>query len=353
MSFRTVLLPALAVFAAAEARHTEKRTPCGSGVAPGEGHVICEQVPANGFYFDCRIGTPDGASKGNVVLLHGFPEWSSMWQPLMNQLAEAGYSSVACDQRGYSPHARPENETDYNYNKLRSDIFAVAEAVGFAKFHLVAHDHGAVLGYYAAGSDLGKSKIQSVSALSIPHPNAFAEGLYGPEADVDQQSASQYFTMFVKPNSAHSVSFCAMGLASGFSSCDDFQKAMWWYNGAMNVGVLSMPPLMSASELNSRGWTAMAALRLLWGGTPNKGYAGKFPTGDMIMPTLFVCGKKDSAILCDHPFALKTKDHCKGGYTYLEVDAGHTVTGNTDGQVEGAILKHIESVQPVKFSLVI
>jgi pimeloyl-ACP methyl ester carboxylesterase len=274
-----------------------------------------------------------------------------MYEPLMQTLANRDYKSVACDQRGYSKHARPGDVTDYNYNKLMSDVFAVAEAVfGGQKFHLVGHDHGAVLGWHTTGSTLGKERILSYSALSIPHIDAFSAGLFGPTADVEQQCASQYFTMFVQKDSSKSI-FCAMGLTSGFSSCDDFQKALWWYNGAMDAGVMSMPPLMSSGELWKHGCYGMASLRLAWGGNPNEGYAAKTPTGNINVPAFYVCGKSDSTILCNRPYALKTKDYCKAGYTYLEVDCGHDVLG-CDHRVEDGILSHIEKASPHHFSVV-
>ena len=116
--------------------------------------ITCAKVAANGLIFDCRFGGPDvNNSVGNVMMLHGFPEWSDMYMPLMRTLAAKGYHSVACNQRGYSPGAAPSNVTAYDYNLLKDDVFAVAKAVNFTaegrKFHLVGHDHGGVLGYGA------------------------------------------------------------------------------------------------------------------------------------------------------------------------------------------------------------
>ena len=42
-----------------------------------------------------------------VILLHGFPESSIMWQPLLDEAAKKGFRVLAFDQRGYSPNARP------------------------------------------------------------------------------------------------------------------------------------------------------------------------------------------------------------------------------------------------------
>jgi pimeloyl-ACP methyl ester carboxylesterase len=289
--------------------------------------IACRKVPANNLTFDCRFGGPSDCV-GNVLLLHGFPEWSSMYMPLMRVLAQKGYCSVACDQRGYSAGAAPEDEAAYSYNNLRDDVFAVAEAVGFKKFHLVGHDHGAVLGWYAAGSERGRERILSYSGLSVPHGDAFSAGLRGPTADLQQQSASQYFTVFVLNQSAslHGYAlFLGMGLISGFLTAHSFQKAIWWYNGAMDLGVLSMPPLMNATELRKNGFSAMAAMRSLYGGTPNDGIPQKVATGKISMPSLYVCGTQDYAILCNRSYALKTKDYCTSDYHYLPVDCGHSV----------------------------
>ena len=184
----------------------------------------------------------------------------------------------------------------------------------------------------------GEARIVSYTSLSIPHLAAFADGLYGPTADLDQQIASQYFTMFVLPNSAslhNGFWYYSLGLTAkttyspSFSSKDDFQKALWWYNGAYDAGVMASPPLMSAGDLFKHGAIATAGLRELFGGTPNAGHGASNRIGAVKMPTLFVCGKSDSSILCSKPYAKKTSEYCPGGYTYLEVDCGHDVLSCT------------------------
>ena len=53
-----------------------------------------------------------------VILLHGFPESSLMWQPLLDQAASEGYRVLAFDQRGYSPNTRPKAIEDYQIDRL-------------------------------------------------------------------------------------------------------------------------------------------------------------------------------------------------------------------------------------------
>jgi pimeloyl-ACP methyl ester carboxylesterase len=330
--------------------------------------ITCATLTANDLEFHCRFAGAQSATAPSVLLLHGFPEWSDMYMPLMRYMADAGVHSVACNQRGYSPGARPPLQTDYNYNTLKSDVFALATAANFSKFHLVGHDHGACLGWVTSASDEGMHRILSYTALSIPHVNAFSEGLFGPNADIKQQVASQYFSMFTMNNSAKLDDFflfTTMGKTSSdatsdtFATSDDFQKSLWWYNGAYDAGYFALPPTFSATELLLKyGNPAMASLRKLF---PGSAAAIAHPEGipqttlvaNVTMPALYVCGKKDTAILCNRPFALKTAEFCPAGYNYLEVDCGHDVLakGAGDGcasdteveKVNAAILAHIKN----------
>ena len=46
--------------------------------------------------------------------------------------------------------------SNYNYTTLASDVWAVANAVNFTgKFHLLGHDHGAMLGFTCVSITLG------------------------------------------------------------------------------------------------------------------------------------------------------------------------------------------------------
>jgi pimeloyl-ACP methyl ester carboxylesterase len=303
----------------------------------------------------CGIGCASGEpSRGDVLLLHGFPDWSEVYNPLMRALASQGYRSVACNQRGYSPGASPDDPAAYNYDKLRDDVFLMATAVGFKRFHLVGHDHGAALGWYSAASDLGKQRVLSYTAMSVPHNDAFANGLYGDSADVQQQIASQYFTMFPLTDSAYlhgGIFFMSLGMPAGFSTKKDFQRALWWYNGVYDAGVFAMPPVMRKRDILKKGEGLMpagiAALRGIFGGTPDAGRPAKVATGNIDVPVMYVCGSQDPAILCNRPYALKTKDYCKGAYEYVEVDCSHwplaCMWQSETQKVIDAVIRHISS----------
>jgi pimeloyl-ACP methyl ester carboxylesterase len=78
--------------------------------------------------FDARLCGPEGGAV--VVLLHGWPEFSSWWRDSLGALGAAGYRAVAFDQRGYSRGARPLEVAEYYPDRLVDDVLGIADAVG-------------------------------------------------------------------------------------------------------------------------------------------------------------------------------------------------------------------------------
>lgn len=130
-------------------------------------------ITARGMNFTVRRA---GQAGEPVLLLHGFPETSAMWAGVMAALASEGYRCVAPDQRGYSPGARPREIAAYRHEELVGDVVAIADALGFGRFHLVAHDWGAAIAWLVAIA--APSRLASLTVLSIPHYHAFAEGTW-------------------------------------------------------------------------------------------------------------------------------------------------------------------------------
>ena len=94
----------------------------------------------DGLRFDVRDEGPlDGPV---VVLLHGFPQTSSCWDGVVPLLHAAGYRTLAPDQRGYSPGARPRGRrrTAGAAGRRRGGAGPTPRA---ARSHVVGHDWGA------------------------------------------------------------------------------------------------------------------------------------------------------------------------------------------------------------------
>lgn len=148
----------------------------------------------DGLTFDViDTGPRDGDP---VILLHGFPERASSWEQVAARLHEAGLRTLAVDQRGYSPRARPRRVRDYRTTELADDVAVLAELLHEQtgrRPHLVGHDWGSAVAWTFAmrHPDL----IRSLTAVSVPHPGAFLRS----EFTSTQFLKSWYFVPFTAP----------------------------------------------------------------------------------------------------------------------------------------------------------
>lgn len=74
------------------------------------------------------IYVKDWGSGRPVVLLHGWPLSSDMWDPQMMALADAGFRAIAYDRRGFGRSGQPWS--GYDYDTLADDLADVLEATG-------------------------------------------------------------------------------------------------------------------------------------------------------------------------------------------------------------------------------
>ena len=151
------------------------------------------QLKANNLEFLVRAAGMQNDGAG-VILLHGFPESSLMWQPLLEKAAAEGYRALAFDQRGYSPNARPTDVEAYQIDPLVQDVLAVADQIGFDTFHLVGHDWGAGVGWKTV-MDFPE-KIHTWTAMAIPHTAVFNEAMLN---HPEQKKRSAYMKRFQLP----------------------------------------------------------------------------------------------------------------------------------------------------------
>jgi pimeloyl-ACP methyl ester carboxylesterase len=118
--------------------------------------------------FDVRDGGPPEGEA--VVLLHGFPQDSTSWTGVEPVLHAAGLRTLAPDQRGYSPGARPRGRRAYTSDELADDVLALIDEAGLASAHVVGHDWGGAVGWTLAGRN--PERVRSLTVLSTPHPGA-------------------------------------------------------------------------------------------------------------------------------------------------------------------------------------
>ncbi|GAA2208187.1 alpha/beta hydrolase [Nonomuraea monospora] len=75
-----------------------------------------------------------------VVLLHGWPQTSLCWEPVLGRLA-AGHTVVAPDLRGYGLSDKPA--TGYDKRRMAADLAELIGSLGFERASVVGHDRGA------------------------------------------------------------------------------------------------------------------------------------------------------------------------------------------------------------------
>jgi len=129
-----------------------------------------------------------------VVLLHGFPQDSSAFDLLAPVLHGQGFRTLAPDQRGYSPGARPAGRSSYRVRLLVEDVLTMLDAAGLGSAHVVGHDWGANVAWALAAWH--PERVRTLTSLSVPHPAAFVRAL----VTSPQAFMSTYIALFQLPS---------------------------------------------------------------------------------------------------------------------------------------------------------
>ena len=145
----------------------------------------------DGLVFDVRDGGP--ADGDPVVLLHGFPQDAAAFSAIADELHGAGLRTLAPDQRGYSPGARPSGRAAYRMRELTDDVLALLDEAHLGSAHVVGHDWGAIVGWALAAWH--PERVRTFTALSVPHPASMARAF----VTSDQALRSSYMALFQVP----------------------------------------------------------------------------------------------------------------------------------------------------------
>ncbi|MDQ0758234.1 alpha/beta fold hydrolase [Streptomyces canus] len=90
---------------------------------------------------------PDLGGQTQVDGVHGWPQNSDCWRPVLADLA-ADYTVVAPDLRGYGLSDKPA--TGYDKRRMAADVAGLVEVLGFERAMVVGHDRGARVGHHWA-----------------------------------------------------------------------------------------------------------------------------------------------------------------------------------------------------------
>ncbi len=161
-------------------------------VSTGKNNKVVEQyVEVNGI----RLHYLQKGQGPVIVMLHGFPEHSGLWQKHILNLSSE-FNVIAPDMRGYNLSDQPASIDAYKIETLMQDITELSKKMSSEKVCLVGHDWGGLLSWYVAGHH--PEVFKKVVILNAGHPTIYRK-LY--ETDPDQKSKASYITTFMTPGS--------------------------------------------------------------------------------------------------------------------------------------------------------
>jgi pimeloyl-ACP methyl ester carboxylesterase len=107
-----------------------------------------------------------------ILLLHGFPSSSRMWEPLLTRLGDA-FRMVAPDYPGFGHSDTPDPAAfAYTFDHLAEVIDRFTDRVGLARYVLFMQDYGGPVGFRLALARPGR-----VRALIVQNAVAHEDGL--------------------------------------------------------------------------------------------------------------------------------------------------------------------------------
>jgi len=230
-----------------------------------------------------------------VLLLHGWPDTSALWDDVTSGLIDAGYRVAVPDLRGCGQSSKPTATDQYAMHHLVGDVAALIEALGVERVTLVGHDWGANLAWVTAA--YLPERIDHLVVLSVGHPTSFRS------AGLEQQVRSWYTLLFFHE-----------GLGEKFLRKNDYEAMRHW------LGHPRVEPVIAELERDGQ-----MTSHLLWyrANLPPESFVADPPILPAITaPTLGIWSSGDHA-LTERQMA-NSKDYCANGFEFRRLEGfGH------------------------------
>lgn len=228
-------------------------------------------IPISAGVLHARCAGPEDGTV--VILLHGFPEFWYGWRNQIGALASAGYRVVAVDQRGYNESSKPATVGDYALSELRSDVIAVADALGQERVCLAGHDWGGIVAWEVGMQN--PERLSRMVILNVPHPAAARRFL----TSSPRQMLRSWYVLFFQLPGIPERFFSARGFEAGVQALtkssragafteDELQeyKRAWAQPGALTGMINWYRALVRYSRREDLAETAIRVpTRILWG----------------------------------------------------------------------------------------
>src|SRR5450432_130587 len=132
--------------------------------------VFYRSVSVDGIsIFYREAGRPDAPT---ILLLHGFPSSSRMYEPLLSRLSDH-YHLIAPDYPGFGHSDAPDPASfSYTFDHLAAIVDRFTQAVGLTKYTLYLQDYGGPIGFR-----LATAHPERLQALIVQNAVAHEDGL--------------------------------------------------------------------------------------------------------------------------------------------------------------------------------
>lgn len=123
--------------------------------------IRSSMVTANGL----RMRVTETGTGRPVLMLHGFPQSSREWAPVMAALSDRA-RLIAPDLRGAGETDAPSS--GYDSETVQRDVIALLDELGLEQVDLVAHDWGAIVGFDLCLTH--PERVRRYVAIAVPAP---------------------------------------------------------------------------------------------------------------------------------------------------------------------------------------
>jgi pimeloyl-ACP methyl ester carboxylesterase len=268
-----------------------------------------------------------GEGERLVLLLHGFPECWYSWRYQLRALGTR-FRVVAPDMRGYNLSDKPGRVEDYRVSRMVDDVTGLIRHLGARRAAVVGHDWGAAVAWAVAQHY--PDYVSKLAALQVPPPAVWAKNL-----SLRQLLRSWYMFFFQLPS-----------IPEWFIRRDDFAAVDRMLRSTSRPGTFSdadvavyKAALREPGALTAAVNYYRANLRTLL--TRRRGAGGEAARERVRVPTLFIYGERDAAII---PETVRgVADYVDAPFREVRLArAGHWVQQEFHAEVSAALSGFLE-----------
>ncbi len=255
----------------------------------------------NGLDLYCEL---HGAGEP-LLLVHGYTGDITDWHFQVAEFSRT-HQVLVFDHRGHGRSTAPADRTAYTIERMAADVEALAERVGFARFHLVGHSMGG-----AVAQEVALRSPQRLWSLTLH--------------DAGNRPAPRTGT------------FAAVIASTHRTAEEQGMAAVAELHAMLPLG--NMPQSRRDEELRRLANMSADAYVGAWGALENwQGSVGR--ARHIRVPTLVICGETDHSFLVDAARELAAE--IPGAVLEMIADAGHSPQIERPEAFNTVLRRHLE-----------